>query len=216
MRLFSPEWEAIKEFDTQAQVREAQFDLAGRQLPADHGLVLHEALCARLPWLADTPGAGVHPIQGEDNGAGALVIGRRTKLTLRLPIQRMADAAALCGARFDLGNGPITVGALKERPLMPCAYLYSHFVDLGMADEVEFLAEARRHLDAMALPGGLIPGKQRKMRVPRGEIVGYSLMLHDISLAQSITLQEQGLGGYRGLGCGLFIPHKSIKEVIAG
>lgn len=216
MRLFNPEWEAIKEFDTQARMREAHFDLDGLQLPTDHGHILYQALCARLPWLADTPEAGVHPIQGADNGADALVIGRRTKLILRLPLHHMADAAALSGARLELGYGPITVGALKERPLTPYAYLYSHFVGLGLADEVEFLSEARRQLDAMGLGGGLIPGKHRKMHTPDGDIDGYSLMLHDVTLAQSITLMERGLGDHRGLGCGVFIPHKSIKEVMEG
>lgn len=216
MRLYNPEWEAIKEFDAHASMREAQFDLAGQHLPLDHGYALFQAVCRRLPWLADTPAAGIHPIQGADNGSGVLVIGRRTKLFLRLPIPRMADAAILSGATFDLGHGPITVGALKERPLTPFAYLYSHFVDLGVPDEAAFVAEARRQLDEMGLTGGLIPGMHRKMRTPGGDIEGFSLMLHDVTLAQSITLQERGLGGHRGLGCGLFIPHKSIKEVTAG
>ncbi|TCJ15700.1 hypothetical protein EZJ19_06425 [Parasulfuritortus cantonensis] len=38
-------------------------------------------------------------------------------------------------------------------------------------------------------------------------------MLHDVSLEQSLQVQEQGLGRHRAYGCGLFVPHKSIKEV---
>jgi hypothetical protein len=38
-------------------------------------------------------------------------------------------------------------------------------------------------------------------------------MLHDIDLMQSLVLQERGLGLYRGYGCGIFIPHKSITAV---
>jgi CRISPR-associated protein Cas6 len=195
-------------------MREAQFDLEGQLIPADHGHILHQALCERLPWLVQLPEAGVHAIQGAEDGGDGLVIGRRTKMTLRLPIPRLEDAKALCGARLDLGRGPLTVGGLKERPLTPYGYLYAHFVALGLADEGAFLAEAQRQLDALGVSGGLIPGKRRKMHTPEGDIEGYSLMLHDVSLAQSITLQERGLGAHRGLGCGLFIPHKSIKEVV--
>jgi hypothetical protein len=51
------------------------------------------------------------------------------------------------------------------------------------------------------------------MHIPKRVIGGYSLMLHDIDLMQSMILQERGLGLHRGYGCGIFIPHKSIKEV---
>lgn len=216
MRLFNPEWEAIKEFEHNAKVRDAQFDLSGKELPADHGQALYEALLAYLPWLADTPQAGIHSIHGAATERGTLVINRRAKLLMRLPIPRLADARSLSGKSMDLGMGAIKIGDLKEKPLMPFGYLYSPFVDMGTTDEAEFLDRARAELDEMGIQGGLIPGKQRKMRTPDGDIGGYSLMLHDVTLAQSITVQELGIGNNRHLGCGIFVPHKSIKEVAGG
>jgi len=65
----------------------------------------------------------------------------------------------------------------------------------------------------MGILAGLIPGKPHKMHTPKRVIGGYSLMLHDIDLMQSMILQERGLGMHRGYGCGIFIPHKSIKAV---
>jgi len=216
MRLFNPEWEAIKEFEHNAKVRDAQFDLSGQELPEDHGQVLYEALLAFLPWLADTPEAGIHTIHGASTGRGTLVINRRAKLLLRLPISRLVDAQALSGKTVDLGLGPIKIGDLKEKPLMPFGYLYSPFVDMGTTDEAIFLDKVRASLDELGVQGGLIPGKRRKMLTPNGDIGGYSLMLHDVTLAQSITVQEQGIGKNRHLGCGIFVPHKSIKEVAGG
>ena len=216
MRLFNPEWEAIKEFAHNATVRDAQFDLSGHELPEDHGQILYESLVASLPWLGETEDAGIQPIHGAPTGRGTLVINRRAKLVLRLPIPRLADAASLCGKRIDLGYGAIDIGALKERPLMPFNYLYSPFVDLGTTDEAAFLEAARTQLDALGIQGGLIPGKQRKMHTPDREIGGYSLMLHDVTLAHSITVQEKGIGQNRIRGCGIFVPHKSIKEVAGG
>jgi len=216
MRLFNPEWEAIKEFQHAASVRDAQFDLIGQELPEDHGQVLYEALLAHLPWLDEIQTAGIHPIHGASSGHGTLVINRRAKLLMRLPIPQLAQAQTLVGKSMDLGFGPIKIGDLKEKPLTPFNYLYSPFVDMGTTDEALFLDKARASLEEMGIQGGLIPGKQRKMHTPEGDIGGYSLMLHDVSLAHSITIQERGIGGNRLRGCGIFVPHKSIKEVAAG
>lgn len=144
------------------------------------------------------------------------MINRRVKLVLRLPLDRIADARSLVDKAIDPGAGKILIGAMKEKPLMPFPTLYSHFVDVGTSDEAQFIGEARRLLDELGIPAGLIPGKQRKMHTPNGVIGGYSLMLHDISLMQSLTVMERGLGLHRGYGCGIFIPHKSIKEVGGG
>ncbi|MEW5768835.1 MAG: type I-MYXAN CRISPR-associated protein Cas6/Cmx6 [Pseudomonadota bacterium] len=216
MRLFNPEWEAIKEFEHQAKVRDIQFDLDGHELPEDHGDALLQALSAILPWLREEPGLGIHPIHGAASGRGTLIINRRAKLVLRVPIERLEDVKALSGKAIDLGFGSIGIGDLKAKPLIPFRYLYAPFVDMGVADEAVFLAAAQARLDELGIQAGLIPGKQRKMHTPDGDIVGFSLMLHDVTLAQSITLQEQGLGSNRNRGCGIFVPHKSIKEVAAG
>ena len=40
-----------------------------------------------------------------------------------------------------------------------------------------------------------------------------SLMLADMEVEDSVKLQQHGLGPWRQLGCGLFIPHKDISEV---
>lgn len=217
MRMYSPEWEAIKDFEHIARFREIQFDLNGFELPQDHGYALFEALTQHLPWLRELPEAGVHPVHAAPSGRNAnLVINRRVKLVLRLPIERIAEAHALQGRSIDPGAGEILIGTAKEKPLTPYATLYAHFVDLGTLDEVAFLEAARRELEAMDIRAGLIPGKRRDMHTPNGVIGGFSLMLHDISLLQSLTVQERGLGLHRGYGCGIFVPHKSIKEVGGG
>jgi CRISPR-associated protein Cas6 len=216
MRLFNPEWEAIKEFEHTAKVRDAQFDLAGSELAEDHGQALFDSLTRLAPWLAGSDKSGIHPIHGAASGRGTLVINRRAKLVLRLPLALLDAAKDLCGQSIDLGCGPIRIGDLKIKPLQPFGYLYAPFVDMGTADEERFLELAAAQLEKMGVQAGLIPGKPRKMLVPDGEVVGYSLMLHDVTLANSILIQEQGLGWNRLKGCGLFVPHKSIKEVTAG
>ncbi len=40
-------------------------------------------------------------------------------------------------------------------------------------------------------------------------------MVADLTVEESITLQQRGLGAGRKLGCGLFIPHKAIAAMKA-
>lgn len=214
MRMYNPEWEAIKDMQLETHFRDLQFDLDGHEIPADHGAKLFDELARHLPWLRDTPEAGILPIHGAPTGRNAnLVINRRVKLVLRLPIARLADAQALIDTDVDLGTGRLHIGALKERPLIPFSTLYSPFVALAEDDEGRFLEAARQRLEAAGIRCGLIPGKQRRMQLPREEIRGYSLMLHDVDLRASLAVQESGLGDGRCFGCGIFVPHKSIKEV---
>jgi CRISPR-associated protein Cas6 len=213
MRLYNAEWEALKDFQYTPRFKDVQFDLDGKEIPGDHGEQLFQALSARLPWLSE-PGCGVHPIHGAATGRNdTLVINRRVKLVLRVPVAHLDDVRCLVGMHILTQAGDLVVGEAKEKQLIPFADLYSPLVDFGTDDEVAFLESARRELEKMEVRCGLIPGKKRKISVPEGEAWGYSLMLHDVGLEHSLRVQEQGLGRHRGQGCGLFVPHKSIKEV---
>lgn len=217
MRLYSPEWDAIRDFQYTPRFKDVQFDLTGVEIPADHGYSLYMALVELLPWLAGSEGAGIHPIHGAPTGRNEnLVINRRVKLVVRVPVERLDEVKGLTGTHIESGAGELVIGEAKEKQLIPFANLYSPLVDFGTADEIAFLEAARAELEKMAIQCGLIPGKQRKMLTPGGEIRGYSLMLHDVAPEQSLRLQEQGLGLHRAYGCGLFVPHKSIKEVAVG
>lgn len=214
MRMYNPEWEAIKDFQYPATMSEVQFDLAGQELPEDHGYALYRELCRHLPWLAEVPELGVQSVHGTPSGRNAnLVINRRTKLVLRVPVDRVKAVEALVGKSIDPGAGPIIIGALKVRSLTPFQTLYAHFAAMGTEDEAEFLARARAELAAMGIQCGLMCGKKRQLTTPEGMVRGYSLMLHDLTLLQSMQVIEKGLGLHRAYGCGIFVPHKSIKEV---
>lgn len=217
MRMYNPDWEAVKDLKFTPRVMDLLFDLEGREIPADHGPALYAELLRHLPWLETEPEAGIHPVHGAPSGRNAnLVINRRVKLVLRLPLSRLESARDLVGKRIDPGAGELVVRDLKARNLTPYGTLYSHFVTLGTVDEAGILAAVQSQLDEMGIPCGLIPGMQRKMHTPDGEISGHTLMLHDLSLVHSLTIQEQGLGLHHAWGCGIFIPHKSIKEVSTG
>lgn len=214
MRMYNAEWEALKRLNYTPKVIDLQFDLAGMEIPADHGHAVFEEIVRHLPWLRELDGVGIHPVHGAPSGRNAnLVINRRVKLVLRLPVDHAEAAKSLVGKEIDPGAGKLRIGDLKEKAVTPYATLYSHFVAVENDDEAQFMDAVRRLLLDAGIHAGLIAGKFHQMHIPKRVIGGYSLMLHDIDLMQSMLLQEQGLGLHRGYGCGIFIPHKSIKEV---
>jgi CRISPR-associated protein Cas6 len=121
----------------------------------------------------------------------------------------------LVGQTLDLAGHALQIGGFKTREFSPFVNIYSHFVDTGSAGEEQFVQDVMRELDGrFQLRCGFICGKQQTLQSKSGPLYGYSLMLHDVPPHKSLQLQDEGMGRNRLLGCGIFIPHKSIAPVI--
>jgi len=190
------------------------FSLRGDAIPADHAWNLYQLLAARLDWLAAEAHAGVHPIRGARAVAGEIHLGVRARLMLRLPPARVQQAYALSGARLDLGGG-VEVGSARLRPLFAHGTLYSQFVVTGTPDEAAFQRDVSAELQRAAIGCAVICGRMRRAQTQGAEIVGFSLMLHELSPADSLRVQAAGLGEGRKFGCGIFVPHKSAGAVVS-
>ena len=83
----------------------------------------------------------------------------------------------------------------------------------GSVDEEGFASDIIRILDELKITCRFICGRQQTITTREGIVYGYSLMLHELPVDQSILVQQHGMGNNRKIGCGIFIPHKSIKEV---
>ncbi len=219
------------------------FRLSGGTLPVDHAHALSTAVLAELPWLADEPRCGVHQIHVASSGHGwmrpdgdaceVLNLSRRTRLTLRLPRERLADAEGLSGRSLDVGGHHLQVGKAAERPLTPSSTLFARYVlcdDTRFEDEECFIDWVADTLRGMGItPTKLLCGMTSRIDVPR-ERVGSrsrrcstscipavvrarSLMVAALPPDASLGLQRRGLGGGRLMGCGLFVPHKGIEAV---
>lgn len=188
------------------------FALRGESIDADHAFALRSAVLQRLTFMADRADAGIHPLKGATPSGDRLVLARRAQLMLRLPRDLAGAASALTGAILDLG-GEVEVGGAAVKELAPYPVLYSHFVDMGCDPEEQFVAEAGQRVAAAGLEGKLIVGKHHAARSGESRVSGYSLMLHGLTPAHSLRLQEIGLGANHMLGCGIFVPHKSIAAV---
>lgn len=196
------------------------FPLAGRALPRDHRAALAAALAERLPWLADAPGSGVHRLNvvagggsGDSGGAQALLSGR-TRLVLRVPRTRADEAAAaLAGIRLQIDGEGLVLGTPVRRELLPHRTLYAHFVAAPEDDELGFLAWVDDELRALGVACRPVCGRRQELAAEAGPLPGFSLMLDGLAPADALRVLEAGLGAHRGLGCGLFVPHRSAAAV---
>jgi len=190
------------------------FSLEEGTVGDDHADALSLAIREVLPWFDEEPDAGILPLSGLAKGNGVRFVGRRSRLALRLPLHRSDSACALSGTRLDLDGVGLKVGAGSLRRLFPArGVVYSHFVSVGTGDELEFLDRCKSLLAERSLKPQLITGKARELRTGDGPVFGFSLMLHGLGAADSLAVQESGLGRHRALGCGLFVPHKSVVAV---
>lgn len=190
-----------------------QFELKGDALPLDHAWAIYQGLLTIAPWLADEPDLGIHPIQGADTGGGEMILNRRAKLVIRFPAARQADLEKLSGQSFTVGGHLLALGKSKVKPLTQHTPLYAHTVCTGSEDEHSFTRDILRELDDMNITTRFICGKPQKFFDGEKIATGYSLMLHGLPIEHAIRVQQQGLGLHRKLGCGIFIPHKSITAV---
>jgi len=220
-------WEETKEPETvqvPTDVVDLVFGLRCRSLPVDHAWSLAEAVTAVLPWIATEEGAGVHTIHVAASGNGwvrpergddVLYPSRRTKLRLRVPARRVDEARQLAGKTLDVDGHALEIQDAEVRPLSALTTIFSRYIvadDAG--NEENFLVtvvDALRELDIR--PKKLMCGIQNTLATPDGDIQTRSLMVAELTMEESFRLQQVGLGPRRYMGCGLFIPHKGIREV---
>lgn len=190
-----------------------QFELKGDAIPLDHAWALYQGLLTIAPWLANEPALGIHPVLGADTGSGKMILNRRAKLVIRFPAARLADLERLSGESFTVDGHALTLGKSKVKALTQHTPLYAHTVCTGSEDEHAFTRDILRELDAMNITTRFICGRPQKFFDGEKIATGYSLMLHGLPIEHAIRVQQQGLGLHRKLGCGIFIPHKSITAV---
>jgi CRISPR-associated protein Cas6 len=189
------------------------FPLAGHSLPRDHAQALQQALQQALPWLTGEPQAGIHPVKLVAGGESQALLSQRTRLLLRLPRERVAPAQALAGKRIEVGGCTVQLGTPHLRELLPHTTLYAPAVAAPGADEGAFMQAVAGELQALAVRSQTVCGKRSSRQLQGQTLTTFSLMLHALSLADSLRLQEQGLGPHRLLGCGIFVPHRSAAAV---
>ncbi|HIE54622.1 MAG TPA: type I-MYXAN CRISPR-associated protein Cas6/Cmx6 [Chromatiaceae bacterium] len=209
-------------------VLDLSFGIESRMLPVDHLHALSEALKEHLPELHKA-GIGIHEIHlaGSQNGwerpdpalGQHLIPSRRTRMQLRVP-NELAESVRrrLEGAHLDLGGFELRLKQAREKPLFSHPPLYARhmlMLEEEREDENLFLERIVGELRARGIRiKKALCGKTTKIATPDGPLFTRSLMLAELTPAQSLLLQEQGADhGPRHLGCGLFLPMKGIQTL---
>lgn len=203
-----------------------QFAIEGRRLPVDHCAALGAAIAKILPEEEIRASVGVHAIHvaGSQNGWERpphaqdefLMLSRRTKLILRVPkAHAPVIKQSISGQRLEIDGCELSIGAAKERPLSKETTLFArHVIDPTGHDEDAFLDWAVAELKGRNVRvRKALCGKALRLATPQGPLLTRSLLLANLDVREAIDLQRLGLGPGRGMGCGLFIPHKGIDAV---
>lgn len=223
--MFWTEEKAKKEFAVSDEVVDLVFKLDCKMLPLEHAYALSQAIQAVLDWVETDVLAGIHQIHVAESGNGwmrpedpsneVLNLSHRTRMSLRVPRERIEDARQLTGQTLDIDGYSLTIGEANIKPLSDLSPLFSRYVicDTELSEE-QFLIAVAEQLQVMDIPvKKMMAGKQRVIKTPDADLYTRSVMVAELEKEHAVRLQQRGIGPGRHLGCGIFLPQKGIKPV---
>jgi len=204
------------------------FPANGSLVSRDHGYALYAAVSHIVPAVHQAKNVGIFPIRGTPAGNGTLLLSGRSNIRFRLPVEQLPELLPLAGKAIEIDHHHVRLGVPHVAGLVPAPMLASSLVLIKLADKGKsadggivtpdaFLAAAQRKLIAMnihAEPGlqkirtglRIDQARRRVIRVKEQTHVGFAMIVQGLTAEESLRLQEEGLGGRRLMGCGLFLP----------
>lgn len=202
-----------------SHVVDLYFRVQGKEITLDHGYALYAAISRCLEnehdrWLHASEEVGLIPLRGRYLGHGRLALGNNARFGLRLPAALIPKSLPLAGKQLELNDDRLRVGTTTTAALIPAPVLYAHVVTTKNGeDEKRFDEEIQRQLNALEIKGKPARGPRRIVTIKDKKVVGYSLLVTELTAEESIRLQERGLGGRRKMGCGVFLPRRSAVSL---
>jgi CRISPR-associated protein Cas6 len=202
------------------------FPVKGTQLPADHNYRLYAALSQRFSELHDLKGLAINTISGIPDQQGKIILTKSSKLYIRFPVEAIALIYPLAGESLKIGDHIIELGNPELQTLQPIDTLKARLVTIkGYTEPSSFLEAVQRQLEALEIKANIgIPAnkngepKRLTMKINKAQakrsytIIGFSVVVSDLTSEDSIKLQIEGLGGKRRLGCGVFYPNIKVNH----
>lgn len=212
------------EYKVPDDIVDVNFKIKCTHLPLDHAYDLSTAIMQELPWANNDERVGIHLIHGAESGNGwirpsgpndLIYPSRRTLFSIRTPQERRGEVEQLAGKTIKIGDIPVELSKPSIRGLSKITTIFARYVlaqqieneDLFLQEMADLLAQKQ------IIPRKMMSGRATTMRFPEGEKIARSLMIDGIEVAESVRLQQQGLGAGRKIGCGIFLPHKGIDPV---
>lgn len=212
-----------KQYRVPDEVFDLLFRLHGESLDIDHAYALSRALrehlggetCERI---------GVHGVRLAVSGNGwnrppeidaEIPLSRRARLEIRVHRDDSDAVRQISNRRLELGRQAVEIGDCSVRMLSSLGTVHARGVCCDPEQsEAEFLQQVADELLAMGIEvSKMICGRSGRVRTDDGEIFTRALLVADLKPEESVRLQQRGIGDGRLLGCGLFVPHKSIDAV---
>ena len=164
-------------------------------------------------WFHQLDQVGLHLLRGAYDRHGRLLLGPRARFGLRLPAALIPKVLALAGKRLIIGGDTLRVGVPHVQALRPAPVLAARLVTTRNGqDEGRFDREIARQLSALGIAASAIRGRRRIVRIKDKTVVGYGVRVAGLNAAESLRLQEHGLGGRRKMGCGVFVPVRGSEK----
>jgi CRISPR-associated protein Cas6 len=193
---------------------ELSFGVIGETLPADHGYGLYSAIAHLCPMVHEQEGISISTISGEPDRQGKIYLSKSSQLKIRLPYEadKIAQILPLAGQILRVGSHSIQLSIPQIFPLRPFDKLRSRIVTIKKFQDPEpFLDAAKRQMEALGIQGNaFVPldeagqPSRKAIKIKTFSVVGFSLVVTDLSNEDSIKLQTNGLGGKHRMGCGVF------------
>ena len=195
------------------------FPLKGKLLPLDNGYLIYSALSRLCPNIHELNDIGIHPIAGNPNRYKQLKLTKQSKLKIRIPLEQIPSIYQfLVEQTFKIGENQFHIGIPEYKALTPVSNLYSRLVIIRRSRKPQdFIEIAQRQLEELGITGkinllrkqnGQLQCRQLTLRKKEGTfpLIGYGVKVSDLSEADSVKLQQQGIGGKRKMLCGVFVP----------
>ena len=212
-----------EEFEVPDDVVDLIYKIKCKQVPTTHAFELAEALYEALPWIKDEPNVGIHQIHGATSGNGwerppdgeLIHLSKRSKMSLRVPKNRIDDANKLTGQVLDIAGCTVEIGQSVTKMMHPLPTVFARYVVVpeGM-DETQFTYWVADELSQRDIQlNKLLCGISHQLNLPDGSYETRSVMIADLDNVTSVSLQEDGIGPFRHYGCGIFMPQKGIRAL---
>jgi CRISPR-associated protein Cas6 len=189
---------------------DAVFDVSGDRVPVNYPFALWEELTRLVPELAGDASIGILPLRTTGSATGML-LPKRAKLVIRLPVSLAPHVASLSGQPLDVGH-PLRLANGRLREILAYSTIHAQLV-AGADDEVVFAESVSAFLAESGITASLICGRKNSLVDGDRRIHGFSLVIHDLKPEDSLHLLYAGLGSHRKYGCGIFVPYKVISNL---
>jgi len=197
------------------------FQLVGKTLPQSYLFGFAHALQNQIQWWDDQDDISFHIVIAGEEGNGwfrgnnpedPIYISKRNMLVVRAPRHLAEKIESLKDTGLDVLQHAVILKHKHNKEIKPAPTLYSRYVVCDDKDESSMVEEVVIQLQKLDIKcKKILCGKERSLNINNKEIITRSLMLEDLGKEDSIVIQSNGLGAFQKIGCGVFIPHKSVK-----